>query len=267
MAAKPVQATKRTPAQTSKKEPAKSQNFFQQLWANQTQLSFILGALVVIIVAILLFQFFNTANPLQPQQVANTVAPAATITTNSNQSVPPTVEPRMTTSPSASATSTPTVAPKVTATAQATATPKASAQAQATPSTKPAGTNGAQYTVQAGDTLWQIAETRYGTGFAWKEIAKANNITEGGMITTGTVLNLPTVDSANLPKTTMQAASTTQPQIPAGNYTIQKGDTLWKIAQGAYSDPYKWPRIAEANNLTSPSLIHVGNTIKIPPAQ
>lgn len=33
---------------------------------------------------------------------------------------------------------------------------------------------GDSYTVRRGDTLWQIAEARYGSGYAWTEINKAN---------------------------------------------------------------------------------------------
>lgn len=33
---------------------------------------------------------------------------------------------------------------------------------------------GEKYTVQLGDTLWEISEAFYGTGFKWKEILNAN---------------------------------------------------------------------------------------------
>lgn len=54
------------------------------------------------------------------------------------------------------------------------------------------------YTVQAGDTLWEIAEGRYGTGFDWHKILEANKDSVGflpngsqALIEIGQVLNLP----------------------------------------------------------------------------
>lgn len=32
-----------------------------------------------------------------------------------------------------------------------------------------------------------------------------------------------------------------------GNYTVKKGDTLWRIAKQHYGDPLKWPKIYDAN--------------------
>lgn len=48
-----------------------------------------------------------------------------------------------------------------------------------------------KYTVQKGDSLWNISVATYGTGFRWTEIAKANNITNPNLIFTGNVLTLP----------------------------------------------------------------------------
>ena len=54
------------------------------------------------------------------------------------------------------------------------------------------------YTVQSGDTLWEIAEARYGTGFDWDKILEANKENIGflpngsqALIEVGQVLVLP----------------------------------------------------------------------------
>ncbi len=47
------------------------------------------------------------------------------------------------------------------------------------------------YTVQAGDTLWSIAQRLYGDGKRWKDIAQANGITDARKLTVGTVLKIP----------------------------------------------------------------------------
>ena len=53
-----------------------------------------------------------------------------------------------------------------------------------------------QYTVKANDSLYGIAESQYGRGRGelWKEIAKANGITDPGRIRAGMVLKVPNVD-------------------------------------------------------------------------
>ena len=58
-------------------------------------------------------------------------------------------------------------------------------------------------------------------------------------------------------------ASTTA-MISGTSYTVMPGDDLWDVAVRAYGDGYQWTKIAEANHLADPNLIHVGNVLKIP---
>lgn len=53
---------------------------------------------------------------------------------------------------------------------------------------KPAG---GTYTVARGDSLWKIAQSVYGTGFRWTEIASANHLVHPNLIHAGNVLTLP----------------------------------------------------------------------------
>jgi nucleoid-associated protein YgaU len=50
-------------------------------------------------------------------------------------------------------------------------------------------------------------------------------------------------------------------------YTVQKGDSLSKIAKRIYGDANQWRKIFEANTdiIKDPDLIHPGQTLKIPP--
>lgn len=48
-------------------------------------------------------------------------------------------------------------------------------------------------------------------------------------------------------------------------YTVQRGDTLSKIARSVYGDPHQYPLIQQANNLASPGQIWVGQVLVIPP--
>lgn len=56
-------------------------------------------------------------------------------------------------------------------------------------------------------------------------------------------------------------------QPPAGQqYTVEKGDSLSKIAQRIYGDANQWKRIYEANRdqIKDPDLIHPGQRLTLP---
>lgn len=50
----------------------------------------------------------------------------------------------------------------------------------------------------------------------------------------------------------------------ATTYVVQKGDTLWAIAERYLSTGTNFSRISQENNLKNPNLILVGQTLKIP---
>lgn len=54
--------------------------------------------------------------------------------------------------------------------------------------------------------------------------------------------------------------------IESGEYTTVKGDSLWKIAVRAYGDGYKWVNIFQANKklLPNPNKLFVGIKLNIP---
>lgn len=47
-------------------------------------------------------------------------------------------------------------------------------------------------------------------------------------------------------------------------YTVVRGDTLWGIAKRYYGNGNQYPRIAKANNIANPDIIHVGQKLLIP---
>ncbi len=117
------------------------------------------------------------------------------------------------------------------------------------------------YTVKSGDYLWSIAETIYGSGYNWVDLANANKLENPGLLYAGTKLIVPNVKPRELTiNNQVQQAST----ITGSTYTVVKGDYLWSIAVRAYGDGYKWVDIAKANNLTNPDLIFSGNVLKLP---
>ncbi len=130
--------------------------------------------------------------------------------------------------------------------------------------------SGSTYTVIQGDTLWNIAEKKYKSGYNWVDIQKANNLTNPDVLFAGTKLTLPNVEPKiatviNVNNGNQQKGNSIQTnKISGSSYTIVKGDTLWDIAIRAYGDGYAWTKISRANNLPNPDLIYSGNKLSIP---
>ena len=134
---------------------------------------------------------------------------------------------------------------------------------------------GQEYSVVKGDTLWSIAEKFYQSGNNWKNIADTNKISDPTKIEVGQKLTIPDVKTAEpvvpSPKPTEkpvvtqnQASPNVNQAITGANYTVVKGDSLWKIAVRAYGDGYQWIKVASANKLKHPNVIHPGNVFIIP---
>jgi LysM repeat protein len=63
-----------------------------------------------------------------------------------------------------------------------------------------------------------------------------------------------------------QAPASGEPASAAPTtYTVQRGDTLSKIARTVYGDATKYPIIQQANHISDPSRIQVGQVLVIPP--
>ena len=111
------------------------------------------------------------------------------------------------------------------------------------PTVTPSPMTESTYTVKAGDNLFRIG-LAYGIG--WVQIAEANGIVNPNQIKVGDVLKIP--------------VSTPGP-TPDFTHTVKAGETLFQISL-RYGVP--WTVIAEKNDIQSPYVIYVGQTLAIP---
>ena len=124
--------------------------------------------------------------------------------------------------------------------------------------------NSKEYTVKKGENLWMIAQKNYGSGYNAVDIAKVNKLKNPNIIEIGMKLILPEV-KANTPTTGIIAeAQTGKVTISEKEYKIKVGEKIWKIAVRAYGDGYQWMKIAQANKLTNPDVIHKDNILSLP---
>jgi LysM repeat protein/flagellar hook assembly protein FlgD len=98
------------------------------------------------------------------------------------------------------------------------------------------------YTVAAGDTLWKIAQK---FGVTVDAIVKANGLDANKYLMIGQKLTIPSTGSQN-----------------GTVYTVQAGDTLWKIAMNS---GVPIDAIVKANNLDVNKYLNIGQKLVIPP--
>jgi nucleoid-associated protein YgaU len=117
------------------------------------------------------------------------------------------------------------------------------------PSEEPISGAGAR--VQPGDTLWKLAKEYLGHGTHWLQLAAINpQVTDPTRLRVGTWVRLP------------EKAQTLQ---SANRVRIQRGDSLWKLAQAQFGTGNAWSCIAQANpQLQNANLIFPGQTLTIP---
>lgn len=118
--------------------------------------------------------------------------------------------------------------------------------------------------VAEGEDLWKISQKYYESGYNWVDVARENKLTNANVITEGQELVIPRVGVKAVVKTeiTTQAAV----QESTQEYTVVKGDSLWKISVKVYADGYQWTKIWEANKakISNPNVIETGQVLVLP---
>lgn len=145
--------------------------------------------------------------------------------------------------------------------------PSATPSGLITPTAFVEGGNECTYTVRSGDNLFRIA-TNHNVSLA--ELRQANPELVGDLLQPGQILRIPgcipdgstgTTDSVITPDSSVDVPSSGD--APAGStaYTVQTGDTLFTIARRFNTTV---TAIVQANNLTNPDNLSVGQQLIIP---
>lgn len=136
---------------------------------------------------------------------------------------------------------------------------------------RPAGTapHLATYVVDAGETLWDIADNAYGDGNYWIELWNANRakVPNAHSLQPGTVLVLPIVQGK--PQQT-QSHEAPAAVVAAGakSHTVTAGETLAAIAKNELGSAARWTEIWDLNRaaLPNPNRVKIGQVLVLPQA-
>jgi LysM repeat protein len=155
------------------------------------------------------------------------------------------------------------------------------------------------HTVQAGDSLYRIAERQYGDGNLWREVMKHNSDRVGseGQVRAGVRIRLPSREivtgqpapasrmaardstpprsdgnqaTASRPQPALEsgtrqvASSVARPTVEFATYTVKRGDTLGTISQRTLGTVRRMREIQELNGIDDEDHVPVGKVLKIP---
>jgi len=117
------------------------------------------------------------------------------------------------------------------------------------------------------ETLGEIAARELGSSTRWTEIANLNGIRDPKSIRVGQELMIPSAEELQTNK--KGAEQNSNVSLPDSNgwrtYIVQSGDVAGKISQKVYGTAKLWEGILEANDISDPRELRVGQKLRIPP--
>lgn len=123
------------------------------------------------------------------------------------------------------------------------------------------------YTIQAGDSLYKIANKFYGEGSKWEEIKMENKELQGSSINVGQHIVIPNVPILN----NLSEIDSFRNNIDIKKvlYKVKWGDSLFNMAFVLYGDGKKWETIFENNrsSIVSETDVPVGQILILPLSQ
>lgn len=146
----------------------------------------------------------------------------------------------------------PLSSPEATELAEMTPEPEATQAIVTTPTT-----NFTTYIVRPGDTLFRIALNNQTTVAV---LSQLNGIANPRLIYVGQELRIPSGASISVTPTATPSPTQT-PSQPTSEYTVRRGDTLYRIA---VNNNTTVARLVSINNISNPNVIFVGQRILLP---
>jgi nucleoid-associated protein YgaU len=113
------------------------------------------------------------------------------------------------------------------------------------------------YLVAPGDTLSEIASRIYGSVSEWRTIAQANGLEAPYLIYPGDTLSIPSFGTSD-------SFAQAYQNVPETTLTVQKGDTLFSIAQRLLGDGSAWKYVWKINEsaIPDPNRLNPGQTLR-----
>ncbi|MBI3895289.1 MAG: LysM peptidoglycan-binding domain-containing protein [Acidobacteria bacterium] len=110
--------------------------------------------------------------------------------------------------------------------------------------------------VENGDSLWKLASRYLGDGAEWRKFVEANpELADPNRIRTGQRLRLPS-------KSTIPVAPVSS---EIQQVRVQRGDSLWKLAEARFGDGEAWGCIVAVNpQINDVDRIYPGQTLTLP---
>lgn len=99
------------------------------------------------------------------------------------------------------------------------------------------------YTAVPGDSWWKISTNHLGAGNKYKELLAFNGLSEGAVLKVGQKVKIPSDEKL---------------------YTVQSGDSWWKIASQQLGSGYRYTDLAAYNGMKTTDVIHPGDILRIP---
>jgi nucleoid-associated protein YgaU len=139
------------------------------------------------------------------------------------------------------------------------------------------------YTVQSGDTLFDIAQAYYGDGNQYQKIVGANkdqNVTPATLVA-GSTIQIPAesvqgqgavapttaiVGTTQIPAQSNQGQGAVAPTtvMSGTTHTVRAGESIYGIAEAYYGDCRQWRMISAANGNVQPESLTAGQQLRIP---
>jgi nucleoid-associated protein YgaU len=115
------------------------------------------------------------------------------------------------------------------------------------------------------ETLGEIAARELGSSSRWTEIANLNGIRDPKSIRVGQELMIPSAKEVQGSTPPKDSNVSTADANGWRYYTVQSGDVPGKISQKVYGTAKLWEGILEANDISDPRELRVGQKLRIPP--